>query len=135
MLKRNMATALACAALLMASAPSAALAQTLKAAPAERRLAAPPAEKEADLRRLFSESVAKAKAGAPSEADSMRFGARRHQNNPQPPQPKEKWSKGTKIFVVVLVAVVAGVCVWAIANPGDDPPPDCFNDPSNTLCQ
>jgi hypothetical protein len=135
MLKRRLHTALACAALLLASAPSAALAQTLKAAPAERGLAAPGAERRPELRALFSESVAKAKAGASAGADFKRLEARRLQDDPQQPPPKEKWDKKTKAFVVILFAVVVGVSVWAIANPGDDPPPDCFNDPSNSLCQ
>lgn len=134
MMKRRLTAALACAALLLASAPPAALAQTLQAAPAERRLTTP--EKGPGLKALFSESVAKAKAAAPAGADFKRLESRRLQDDPQQqPPPKEKWSKGTKILVVVLVVVFVGVSVWAIANPGDDPPPDCFNDPSNILCQ
>ena len=134
MLKRRLAAALSCAALLLASAPPAALAQAQKAAAAERNLTAPLPEKGPELKSLFAGSASGARAGgALTAADFKRFEGKRWQEDTQPP-PKEKWSKGTKIFVVVLVAAVAAVCVWAIANPGDDPPPDCVNDPSNILC-
>jgi hypothetical protein len=120
--------------MLLAFAPSRALAQAqsqLRAATGElRNLSDRPTETRTPLKAHFAESVSKIKAGGLTEADLRRF---ERQQQQQPP-PKQKWSKGTKVFVIVLVAAVAAVCIWAIANPGDDPPPDCFNDPSNPLC-
>jgi len=133
MLKRRLASALFCAALLLALAPSRALAQTQRAAPEARNLSAPLAETKPRLKALFSESKAKAKSSALTAADFKRFETARWQDDPPPK--KEKWSKSTKAIVIILVVVFVGVSVWAIANPGDDPPPDCFNDPSNILCQ
>jgi hypothetical protein len=133
MLKRRLASALSCAALLLAGAPSAALSQTQRAAAAERSLTAALPEKRPELKALFFESAARARAGALTETDFKRFEAKRWQDDKKQ-EPEKKWTKGHKAFVIILVAAVTAACVWAIANPGDDPPPDCVNDPSNILC-
>jgi hypothetical protein len=134
MLKRRLASALCCAALLLVSAPSAALAQTQRAAAAERNLTVILPEKRPELKTLFSESTARARAGgALTETNFKRFETARWQDDTQQQQ-KKKWSKRDTAFVVVIVAAVAAVCIWAIVNPGNDEPVNCFDDPSNTLC-
>jgi hypothetical protein len=123
--------------MLLAFAPSGTLAQTQsqpKAAAGERRgLTDPRAETRPPLKTLFAEGVSKLRAGGLTEDDFRRFERQQQQEDTRPP-PKQKWTKGNKAIVIILVAAVAAVCIWAIANPGNDPLPDCFNDPSNPLC-
>ncbi|MDQ3743405.1 MAG: hypothetical protein M3444_03385 [Acidobacteriota bacterium] len=137
MLLRRFASATICACMLLAFAPSRALAQTQtqpRAAAAERRvLTDPRAETRLPLKALFAERVSEIKTSGLTEADFRRFEQQQQQQGTQQ-QPKQKWTKGKKAVVIILVAVVAGVCIWAIAHPGHDPLPDCANDPSNTLC-
>jgi hypothetical protein len=134
MLKKRPASALCCAALLLVSAPSAALAQTPKAAAAERNLTVTFPEKRPELKALFAESAARARAGGAShEADFKRFEKLRRQEEAKPPE-DGKMSKGMKVLLVVAIVGGVALIVWATANRADNPRPFCENAPSDLNC-
>jgi hypothetical protein len=142
MLLKRLASAAVCACVLLALAPLRAPGQTRpqtrerpKAAPFERRsLTDPRAGAAPRLRSLFAESASGVGARRLTAADFERFDGWRQQDDAQPPAKKKGWTKGEKAIVIVIAAVFTAVCVWAIANPGDDPPPDCSNDFTSPAC-
>ena len=143
MTKTGIVPTLLCAALLLSFAPAGARAQTQeqpKAAPEARRLTPEPAPERPTLKALFSESVFKIRSSRAAETDFKRLDTR-WQQEPAPaqaqtePERKRKMTIREKLLVFGIAGFFGGVCVWAIANPGDDPlPPSCFDEPSNPNC-
>ena len=141
MTKTRIVSTLLCAALLLSFAPAGARAQTQgqpKAAPEARRLAPEPAAEKPTLKALFSESAFKIRSSRSTEADLRRLDRRWQQEPAQAqtePEQKRKMTIREKLLVFGIAGFFGGVCVWAIANPGDDPPaPTCIEDPSSVFC-
>jgi hypothetical protein len=133
MLWKQFASATICVCMMLAFAPSRALAQTQpRAAAGERRvLTDPRAEARPTLKALLAERASEIKAGGLTEADFRRFEQQQQQANTQPQQ---NYTKHQKVVFAIVIVAVAAVCILAIAHHAKDIQPDCANDPSNTLC-
>jgi phosphate-selective porin len=135
MLWKQFASATICACILLAFAPSRALAQTQpRDAAGERRvLTDPRAEARPPLKALFAERASEIKTSGLTEADFRRFEQQQQQQGTQQ-QAKQNYTKRQKVVFAIVIVAVAAVCIVAISHHAKDIQPDCANDPSNTLC-
>lgn len=131
MLKKSATTLLICAALLLATAPSKALAQT----PAGRRQSADgaPAGPGSDLRAALAEVAAKGRADTATGAD-----IRRMEREWLNPQAKEKGQSGyTRNQKILVISIVAGLVILAVvlaANTEKGGHTFCDIDPADPDC-
>ena len=132
MLKKNITSLLICAAILVATAPSKAYAQTpAQPAPADSGQSSSDAQAKAkpDLRAAFAEVTARTKSGTSPEADIKRFESKRL--NAQSPG---GYTRRQKILVTAIVVGLVVLAVVVAVKTGKGGRSICEDVPSDPSC-
>lgn len=131
MTKRPYASLLTCAVVVLAFAPTRALAQTVARPPAQT--AAARAEQKPALKSIFAEELAKKseRAGKLSTADVRRL--EKESLDPRPQGGGSGWSKKKAVLMVVIVVVIVGLAI-VLAHNGVNPSVTCDQDPLDPNC-